>query len=167
MSVLQLLLAELEGKKWDALVLTEMWREQSHEIFKTKYGHIWYGSGGVRGRKGVGILMNRRWPVSTFKPVCDRLCCLDLKLQDGSPMSLLGVYMPHALMPDEDVEAVYGSLECALSVARQKGYRVIIAGDFNAQVGTRTDDDDPKIIGDSPMTIRSSRGDALVRWCTF
>ena len=75
--------------------------------------------------------------------------------------------MPHAEMPYEDVDVVYASIDDALSEARQRGYRTAIAGDFDAVVGSSTDDDDPSIIGSSPMRKRSSRCDFLLKWCTF
>ena len=57
--------------------------------------------------------------------------------------------MPHSLMPDEDVEGVYASIEGALRQARHKGYRSIIARHFDAEVGSRTEADDPSIIGEN------------------
>ena len=54
-------LQDLGEVQWDVIVFTETWREEVQEIFETKYGHTWFGSGGVRGGKGVGILVNSRW----------------------------------------------------------------------------------------------------------
>lgn len=42
----------------------------------------------------------------------------------------------------------------------------MVAGDFNAMIGTREDYDDPDIIGHSPAKRRNARGDMLLRWCT-
>ena len=69
-------------------------------------------------------------------------------------------------MSNDDVEAVYASLEALCLEARLKKYRIAIAGDFNAEVGAHEEFDDASIIGHSSMTTRSDRGDMLVKWCT-
>lgn len=89
----------------------------------------------------------------------NRVASLDVKIGAKVKVRILGVYMPHALMPDEEVDAVYAAMEEALCQARQKGYRIIIAGDLNAEVGRKAEDDDPNIIGDNPMPKRSERGE--------
>ena len=79
---------------------------------------------------------------------------------------IIAVYMPHSGYPDEDVEAVYASLERILQEARRKKMRSILAGDFNAEVGSREEFDDPSILGLHGVPLRSRRGDWLLRWCT-
>eukprot|EP00973_Karenia_brevis_P049144 6815856-Karenia_brevis.AAC.1 len=69
---LELLLAELRGVDWDILVLTETWRKDKQEIFETKHGHTWCGSGGTRGQNGVGFLVNGRWEIDAFCSRCER-----------------------------------------------------------------------------------------------
>ena len=77
------------------------------------------------------------------------------------------VYMPHAAMPDEEVATVHEVLDDALRAARARKYINLIAGDFNAEVGTIQDGDDCRIIGSTPMTHRSERGNWLLQWCTL
>ena len=161
------IMLELKDQQWDVLVFSETWREETSEAWSTTHGHAWFGSGGIRGQTGVGFLLNGRWRHTAFKPISNRVAFLDVQIAKGLNMRVFGVYMPHSLMPDEDVEGVYASIEGALKQARHKGYRSIIAGDFNTEVGCRTEGDDPSIIGENPMTARSSRGDLLVKWCTF
>ena len=49
------LLVELGDQRWDVLVLTETWREGCDEAFTTDQEHFWFGSGGTKGRCGVGF----------------------------------------------------------------------------------------------------------------
>ena len=55
------LLAELELLRWDVLFLQETWREERSELFETKQGHLFIGSGGTPAEKGFAILINLRW----------------------------------------------------------------------------------------------------------
>ena len=75
--------------------------------------------------------------------------------------------MPHSAQSDEDVAAVYEALDDGIQDARKKGYTNISAGDFNAEVGTRSEDDDVTVIGKTPFLARSERGSWLVSWCTL
>ena len=80
---------------------------------------------------------------------------------------VFGLYTPHAMMPDDEVDAVCAPIENDLNSARKKGYRIIIAGDFNAEIGKRAPEDDPETIGDNQMPHRSERGDLLLQWCAY
>ena len=75
--------------------------------------------------------------------------------------------MPHGGKPDGDVEQIYGILEEQCDEAKKRGFRTILAGDFNAEVGARGDFDDPEIIGPSVFPYRSERGLWLMNWCSF
>lgn len=46
---------------WDAIMLTETWREEVRELWHTAEGHVYFGSGRAQGCKGFGILLNSRW----------------------------------------------------------------------------------------------------------
>ena len=77
-------------------------------------------------------------------------------------MRCVAVYMPHGGYKDEEVDAVYDALEVECREARAKHLSLVIAGDFNAQVGSRGDDDDERIIGVNPGPRRSARGALIV-----
>ena len=55
---LDALLQELVGIRWDVVVVVETWRETKRETMDLEGGHTWYGSGGCRGRAGVGFIVN-------------------------------------------------------------------------------------------------------------
>ena len=67
-SRLELLLLELDGFSWDIVVVTESWREAKREVVHHESGHVWYGSGGCKGRCGVGFLVNSRLANPKFVP---------------------------------------------------------------------------------------------------
>ena len=85
------LFSELQHQTWDLLVLTETWREAVSECWTTEHGHMWFGSGGTRVARGVGLVLHSRWSYSAFKPVSDRLCYLDVELNDTTTVRIHGV----------------------------------------------------------------------------
>jgi hypothetical protein len=66
------LLAELGEQDWDLLIFTETWREGRDEAFRIDQGHYWFGSGGTKGRCGVGFLLHSRWRHTFFQPISER-----------------------------------------------------------------------------------------------
>ena len=158
------MLYELGDRHWDVLVFTETWREEQSEAWVTDHGHTWFGSGDSRGRCGVGYLLNKRWTHFHFKPTSNRATTLDVRSDHGVKWRIIGVYMPHSMQPQEEVDATYAVIDAEIAGACRGQYNLIITGDFNAEVGTRTDDDDDSIIGINPMRSRSCRGDGLLKW---
>ena len=144
---------ELGDKQWDVLVFSETWRGERQETWIEDNGHTWFGSSGVKGQKGVGFLLHKRWKHTLFKPLSERVATLDVRIARKRRIRIVGVYMPHAAQPDEEVEAVYAMLEEENEEARKKGHNLLIAGDFNAEVGAQRESDDPQIIGASPIYI--------------
>ena len=161
------LLQELDEVHWDILVITETWREESRESWQTPEGHTWFGSGGHRRHSGVGFLVHSRWDNFEFHHLSDRLAYLDVHTKRQTVMRIHAVYMPHSGQSEEEVEAVYSSLSKHLIDAKGRRCINIIAGDFNADVGVRQDEDDPAVIGAGPARSRCSRGAMLVQWCMF
>ena len=70
------LLEEIADIHWDVLVLVETWREAKREQFTVGSGHHFYGSGGLRGRCGIGLLVNKRHERHSLVPVDGRLAFL-------------------------------------------------------------------------------------------
>ena len=52
---------EMEGCRWDALLISETWRCNKAEMWETQQGHIFMGSGRFANKHGVGILVNKKW----------------------------------------------------------------------------------------------------------
>ena len=55
------LVSELEGYRWDAILLNETWRHEQAEIWETHHKHIFMGAGKYDNKHGVGIMPNKRW----------------------------------------------------------------------------------------------------------
>ena len=159
------LLAELGEQHWDLLIFSETWRDSRDEAFRTDDGHFWFGSGGTKGRCGVGFLLHSRWRHTFFQPISERCASLGVRINNHLQIHAIGVYMPHGGHSDSEVEAVYAKLDAECRNARAKGAKIIIGGDFNAQVGCRTEYDNVHILGDNPMPSRNNRGNMLLHWC--
>ena len=69
--------------------------------------------------------------------------------------------MPHSAQPDEDVDEVYAAIGKHCNEAKSKGYMNILTGDFNAEIGTCRDFDDPAVVGTQTLPRRSERGALL------
>lgn len=127
-------------KRWDILILNETFRAQKKEAFCTSRGHDFFGSGGAAGKHGVGILLNQKWHHcwSKWEAISPRLGCLEVRF-GKMRMSITAAYLPHGGYTDEEVEAVYVQISSLIKPARKKGHSIIVAGDFNAEVGSAKD----------------------------
>ena len=54
------MVCELEGYRWDAILLSETWRQDKSEIWETHHKHIFMGSGKYDNKHGVGIMLNKK-----------------------------------------------------------------------------------------------------------
>ena len=55
------LVTELEGYRWDAILLNDTWRHEPAELWRTQHKHIFMGAGIYDNKHGVGIMLNKRW----------------------------------------------------------------------------------------------------------
>ena len=158
------LIAELSGMRWDAVLINETWREKAEEFDILEDDHMWFGSGGMAGKRGVGILLHKRWAkdIHRWRAISERIGVLELDIQSVR-LSLAVVYMPHCGYSDESVQEIYDMLEQLHQEAR-KGKRVfIIGGDWNAEVRATGDD---TFVGKFANCLGNARGDWLRRWAT-
>ena len=63
------------------------------------------------------------------------------------------------------MQQVYDTLECILHESCTQKEHVVIAGDFNAEIGTRMETDNQKLIGMWSAGDQNYRGFWLKRWC--
>ena len=75
----------------DLLVFTETWRDEQSEVWTTEQGHTWYGSGGSRGQRGGGFLLNQRWERAAFKPISNRVDVLEVFVEMGMKLNAVAV----------------------------------------------------------------------------
>ena len=102
------LLEELKFLEWDIICGTETWRAADEEELDLPSGHLFVGAGGVKGSRGVGFFVHRRWKAGfeAFHAKSERVGVLDITIA-GVALRLIVVYMPHTGYSDEEVESVY------------------------------------------------------------
>ena len=161
------LLAELENLDWDIVLLNETWRSQTQERWKTNEGHIFCGSGGTEGSKGVAILLHRKWSqgFKAFHAISNRLCSVDCSIS-GSPCRLISAYFPHGGHDDEEVEGLYSEINKCVDGARRQNRTCIMMGDCNAVLGERQEGDDEESVGMYGLGCRNERGNLLAQWAS-
>ena len=159
------LLAEVEFLEWDIIFLNETWRAERQEKWKTHEGHLFCGSGGTPGSRGVAILMNKRLTsgFKAFNAVSERLCFIDCKIF-GFAVRLISVYFPHGGYEDEVVEGLYYEMDKVVEGARRQHRICMILGDWNAVVGQRQEGDDHEAVGTHGVGRRNERGTCMASW---
>ena len=55
------MVCELEGYRWDAILLNETWRPDKSEIWETHHKHIFIEARKYDSKHGVGIMLNKKW----------------------------------------------------------------------------------------------------------
>ena len=55
------MVSELESYRWDAILLSETWRQDKPEIWETHHKHIFMGVGKYDNKHGVAIMLNKKW----------------------------------------------------------------------------------------------------------
>ena len=159
------LLEELRGEEWGVLLLSETWRTQREELWKTEVGHLFAASGHDSGRRGVGILLNKRWSryFTAFHALSERLCYMDLKIY-GVRYRIVSVYFPDGSYGDQEVQKVYDSLSEVADEARKRKLRLLIGGDFNARVGSGEDTAVHSSARKHGYGEQNARGQWLLTW---
>ena len=131
---------EIAQVHFDFLILTETWRPDVSETWVSKQGHYFFGAGGMRGKRGTAFILRKRWTYKSFSYISERAARLDCVV-GGLTVRIISSYFPHAGHSEDVVFELYDVLSCQVREARNKNMACIIAGDFNAVVGARQDDD--------------------------
>ena len=159
--------AELLPYEWDFIMVSETWRLPVREYFEIRGGHRFAGGGHASGRRGVAFLINRKWTahVKEFTVVNERVAYL-LVRKRNIRLRLVVAYFPHSGYIDAEVQKMYTLLSSLRHEAHKNKEMFFLAGDFNAEVGSRLDQDHPATIGDFGLNMENSRGQWLKQWCT-
>ena len=166
-------LAELEGElqlvnTWSVCVLSETWRKQQQDYYSTKNGNTFMYAGCEAGRRGVGFLVNEEWSsyISDFAPINERVAYLRI-VKNNVKLTIIGVYFPHTGYADDTVQEMYDILATIIDEAQRRKDHIIVGGDFNAEIGAHSEQDDAKYVGQFSMGETNSRGAWLKRFCYF
>ena len=91
------LVCELEGYRWDAVLLCETWRHDKGEIWETHHKHIFMGAGKYDNKHGVGVLFNKKWKqrVIDTEYINERAISTTI-LVNRQRIKLMSVYFSHS-----------------------------------------------------------------------
>ena len=160
-------MVEVDDADFDILLLTETWRSEREEFYKTNDGQNLFLSGSPLGHAGGGICVSKALSRDvldvTFHAYSERLCALHLSFRHRK-FQIFACYFPTSWAPDADVEGVYELLNLLLANCRQSGAIPIIGGDFNASIGEAQAGDDVNTFGNSGIGRRNARGQLLMQW---
>ena len=146
--------------------MNETMRDTKRELWTTSAGHTFAGSGHGENNKGVAILIHKKWSkhLIRFEAIDDRLAYVDMFIKNNERIRIVSAYFPHSGYADKHIQKMYDLLSQIKEEAKKKKMFVVIGGDFNAQVGDRTEDDDCKAIGPFALPGENSRGQWLKNW---
>ena len=128
------MVSELEGYRWDAILLSETWRHEMSEIWETHHKHIFMGAGKYDNKHGVGIMLKKKWRqrIIDTEYINERAVTTTI-LVDRQHIKLMSVCFPHSKYAYHHIEKMYKTIE--KHMAHCNKYIHIIGGDFNAELG--------------------------------
>ena len=106
------LITELQGYRWDAILLSETWRHEPAELWETQHNHIFMGAGKYENKHGVGIMLNKRWRkrIIDTDHINERAINTTI-LVNRQHIDLMSVYFPHSKYADHHIENMYKTIE--------------------------------------------------------
>ena len=95
------LVTELEGYRWDAILLNETWSHEPAELWETHHKHFFMGAGKYDNKHGVGIMVNNRWRkrIIDTEYINERAITTTI-LVNRQHIKLMSVYFPHSKYAD-------------------------------------------------------------------
>ena len=156
------LVTELEGYRWDAILLSETWRHEPAELWEIHHNHIFMGAGKYENKHGVGIMLNRRWRKRIIDTdyINERAIKTTI-LVNRRHIDLMSVYFPHQKYADHHIEKMYKTIEKHMT--NNKKCIPIIGGDFNAELGPGKGTE-RKSVGMYTLNESNKRGDWFKSW---
>ena len=102
------LVTELEGYRWDAILLNETWRHEQAELWETHHKHVFMGAGKYANKHGVGIMLNKRWRkrIIDTEYINERAITTTI-LVNRQHIKLMSVYFLHSTYADHHIEKMY------------------------------------------------------------
>ena len=101
-----------------------------------KENYTWYFSGNNKGERefrGVGIVVNNKIlkNIKNIEAINERMIKVDI--ETTVPMTIIGVYAPHANRPKEEIEAFVGLLSCLRAPWLRQWNPLVLATDASKQ----------------------------------
>ena len=158
------LLWEAKTIPWDVILVNETWRDGQEEFDELENGHVWLGSGGTKGKHGVGALVHKRWKEAIrWRAISPRLGVLRLD-RDKVRIMIIIVYMPHMGYPDKTVEDMYEQLSILIKEGRREKRMLLFGGDWNAEVRSSLGNSRDNAVGHYANEKGNARGEWLKQW---
>ena len=154
------LLREVQGAKWDVILVSETWRP-SEEVWESHQGHIVMESGKFVNKHGVAIIVNSTWrnKINWVECVSERVIAASISV-NRHPITLISACMPHSGYPDHQVEKTYDAIRRVIGTDRNMK---IIGGDFNAEQGPCTGVEQTSV-GHYTLNKANCRGEWMAQW---
>lgn len=163
-----LLASELKRYRIDLAALSETRLSGEGSITEGDYTIFWrgYPSGEVR-KHGVGLAIKSSHLKKVEEEpnyINERLMTLRVPLTKGEYMFIICVYAPTLMAEEDQIDDFYDSLNSVLGKVDSKD-KIILLGDFNARVGSRSDlwED---VIGPHGIGNMNSNGHRLLSLCS-
>ena len=158
---------EMGKLKADIMGISETFYKETGEFFtsiptvKENYKIIY--SGGNQSRRGVAIIMRENIAKSMmyYVPVSERIICMKLK-DKLNDVLFIQIYAPNEDSDRAEVECFYEELEKVIKENKTFKDKIIIAGDFNAKVGSQCV---RNTTGKFGLGERNENGERLIEFC--
>ena len=156
------LVTELEGYRWDAILLNETWRHEQAEVWETCHKHIFMGAGKYDNKHGIGITLNKRWRkrIIDIEYVNERAITTTF-LVNRQHVKLMSVFFQHSRYADHHIEKMHKTNE--KHMLNNNKYIPIIGGDFNAELGPGKGTECKSVVNYT-LNESNKRGDWLKSW---
>ena len=101
------MVCELEGYRWDAILLCETWRQEKSDIWETHHKHMFMGAGKHDYKHGVGIMLNKKWRQRIIDTECinERAITATIVI-NRQRVNLMSVFFSHSGYADHHIEKI-------------------------------------------------------------
>ena len=125
---------EAERLNLDVLGLAETRWTSSGQVNTNGWMLYYVGDDNVH-QRGVGFLVSPKTVRSVLKvqPISDRIIMMRLNAKP-KPITIIQIYMPTSEAEDEEILSIYAMLQKVVDECPKKD-RLMVMGDFNAQIG--------------------------------
>ena len=94
---LEEIVCELEGYRWDAIFLSEMWRPERSEFWETHHTPIFMGAGKYDNKHGVGIMLKKKLRQKIIDTECiSERAITTAIVVNHQRIKLMSVYFSHS-----------------------------------------------------------------------
>ena len=127
------MICELEGYRWDAISLSETWRQDKAEIGRFITNTYSWVQEDTTTDTAFGIMLNKKWRqrIIDTEYINERAISTTIVV-NRQRIKLMSVYFTHSGYADHHMEKMYKMIE--KHTASYKRYIPIIGGDFNAEL---------------------------------